>query len=361
MWSAVESASTRRARQNALTSPYDCADASLRRSEPSGTAYAAFDSGFAASSPCLASFGSTSLRPRSWSLTLVTPPNRSLPPTSATLSVNEHTQPRLDLPASSCPAARNKRSDRLEKGVSQVMSTATPAAPNGFATGSPQVQNQALASQYPGQPDAGPNRRSSISAYGVVAAPNVLPMATIPSAVQGMQLSQMQQQALLQRSQHALRPFSAAAPPSAVPPPPPRRPTGPPPAPVIERGKLEKGAPEWKVPLRKSTTVIRETEPGEEFPSISEKDQRRIKQWMERDAAYEDEVIAANYDLRVSMQTLFHQAAREQDWLGYPTDPQHRGPPRIQFPADRRAEQARGTRGPYRKPVPLYGQLLCGI
>ncbi|KAG0664242.1 SWI/SNF chromatin-remodeling complex subunit [Rhodotorula mucilaginosa] len=233
------------------------------------------------------------------------------------------------------------------------MSTATPAAPNGFATGSPQVQNQALASQYAGQPDAGPNRRSSISAYGVVAAPNVLPMATIPSAVQGMQLSQMQQQALLQRSQHALRPFSAAAPPSAVPPPPPRRPTGPPPAPVIERGELEKGAPEWKVPLRKSTTVIRETETGEEFPSVSEKDQRRIKQWMERDAAYEDEVIAANYDLRVSMQTLFHQAAREQDWLGYPTDPQHRGPPRIQFPADRRAEQARGTRGPYRKPVPL--------
>lgn len=236
------------------------------------------------------------------------------------------------------------------------MSTATPAASNGFATGSPQVQNQALANQYAGQPDAGPNRRPSVSAYGV-AAPNVLPMATIPSAVQGMQLSQMQQQALLQRSQHALHPFSAAAPPTAVPPPP-RRPTGPPPAPVIERGELEKGAPEWKVPLRKSTTVIRDTEPGEEFPSISEKDQRRIKQWMERDAEYEDEVVAANYDLRVSMQTLFHQAAREQDWLGYLTDPQQRGPPRFQFPADRRAEQTRGTRGPHRKPVPLYEHYL---
>ncbi|GAA5980031.1 hypothetical protein JCM10908_001505 [Rhodotorula pacifica] len=219
------------------------------------------------------------------------------------------------------------------------------AAPNGFATGSPHIQNQALAGQYTAAPESSGTRRPSIPTYGATTANN-LPGPNMPGAMQGMQLTQMQQQALLQRSQQQ---HLAGAPVAPVPP---RRPTGPPPAAVINRNELQDG-PEWKVPLRKSTTVIRETEPGEEFPAISDKDQQRLKQWMERDAAYEDEVIAANYDLRVSMQTLFNQAAREQDWLGYPTDPQQRGPPRIQFPSDRRAEQARGVRGQYRKPVPL--------
>lgn len=247
------------------------------------------------------------------------------------------------------------------------LSAAMPLVPNGFATGSPHIPNQTLAGLY-GVPPADatatpdPTRRPSMSAYAAAAAAgNVLPVATIPSAAQGLQLGgQVQQQALLHRNQQAgPPPFPAAAPPLALPA---RRPPGPPAAPVIERSDLDdQDGPEWKVPLRRSTTSIRATAPGEEFPTVSVQDQHRIKRWMERDAAYEDEVLAASYDLRLSMQTLFNQAAREQDWLGYPADPQQRGPPRIQFPSDRRAELAKGTRGPYRKPVPLYVRALFNL
>ncbi|GAA5864456.1 hypothetical protein JCM3774_005133 [Rhodotorula dairenensis] len=241
-------------------------------------------------------------------------------------------------------------------GVNGVqLSAAMPLAPNGFATGSPHIPNQSLAGLYAVPTEATPTRQPSVSAYAAAAASGQgLPVATIPSAGPGLQLGQVQQQALLQRNQQG----AGSLPLSTAPPPPlalpVRRPPGPPAAPVIDRAELDDPeGPEWKVPLRRSTTFIRATEPGEEFPSVSEPDQHRIKRWMERDAAYEDEVLAASYDLRVSMQTLFNKAAREQDWLGYPSDPQQRGPPRIQFPSDRRAEQAKGTRGPYRKPIPL--------
>ncbi|GAA5908806.1 hypothetical protein JCM8208_006794 [Rhodotorula glutinis] len=158
------------------------------------------------------------------------------------------------------------------------------------------------------------------------------------------------QQALLMRSQQSARvpPVASTSAPAAVMPPPP-------PPPVLPHD----GGPDYKVPVHRSYTRARETEPGEAFPAIaSVKDQERVRGWIERDAAYETELGQAKHAGRIEANALHEDLMREQDWLGYPSQPVGF---RLRTKAKKHVEEAKGKRGQLRKPVPMAKSYLREI
>ncbi|BGP12836.1 SWI/SNF chromatin-remodeling complex subunit [Rhodosporidiobolus nylandii] len=112
------------------------------------------------------------------------------------------------------------------------------------------------------------------------------------------------------------------------------------------------GGPPHKVPVHRAFVRVREMEPGEEFPSISPADQARVKGWIERDVAYEEELVGAKQARAAEANAMLEEMAKEQDWLG-PLQPQPQGKFRLRFPDVKVKEEARGKRGELRQPVPL--------
>ncbi|GAA6001708.1 hypothetical protein JCM10207_002277 [Rhodosporidiobolus poonsookiae] len=153
-----------------------------------------------------------------------------------------------------------------------------------------------------------------------------------PAVAQGLTA---QQQALLQRAQQPSRQTPSSAPPFFP----------------------SDGGPAPKVPVHRAYSRIRDTEPGEPFPSISPADQARVKQWIERDAAHEEAVVEARQGMRSEVNSMMEEMLREQDWLG-PIEAQPRGKFRLRFPQDKALEEAKGKKGQLRQPAaPLKAQL----
>ncbi|GAA5823629.1 hypothetical protein JCM3770_000703 [Rhodotorula araucariae] len=159
------------------------------------------------------------------------------------------------------------------------------------------------------------------------------------------------QQALLMRSQQVARPppvASTSGTAAAVAP-------LPPPPSVLPHD----GGPAYKVPVHRSFTRVRETEPGEEFPSIpSAKDQEHLKAWIDRDVAYEAELGQARHAMRVEVNAMHEERMKEQDWLGYPAAPVGF---RLRTKVVKQMEEAKGKRGALRKPVPMSKSYLRSI
>ncbi|GAA5904355.1 hypothetical protein JCM6882_003204 [Rhodosporidiobolus microsporus] len=184
-----------------------------------------------------------------------------------------------------------------------------------------------LPSSAPRRPSV-PGHNSSFSGSGTPAQAN----AAVPNP------SNSHQQALLLRSQQNARTFFSGSPgggslplPSALP---------------------ADGGPPHKVPVHRAFSRIRETDPGEDFPSIPEGDQPRVQQWIERDIEYEEELVEAKRAQHDLAKEMLEEMAREQDWLG-PLDPQPRGKFRLRFPQEKVVEEQRGKKGPLRVPVAL--------
>ncbi|GAA5978484.1 hypothetical protein JCM11641_007960 [Rhodosporidiobolus odoratus] len=112
------------------------------------------------------------------------------------------------------------------------------------------------------------------------------------------------------------------------------------------------GGPPHKVAVHGHFARVRETEPGEPFPSISEADQPRVKAWIERDLAYEVELEQAKQTRAREAKERYEGMMTEQDWLG-PLHPQPQGKLRLRFPEHKVQEEAKGKRGSLRAPVPL--------
>ncbi|GAA5834515.1 hypothetical protein JCM9279_004339 [Rhodotorula babjevae] len=194
-----------------------------------------------------------------------------------------------------------------------------------------------------------------LPAMGSPALANPLPPPRRPSVPStsnpyGNQQLSAHQQALLMRSQQSARapPVASTSAPAPVMPPPPPPPT-----------LAHDGGPAYKVPVHRSYTRARETEPGEAFPAIaSVKDQERVKGWLERDAAYETELGQAKHAGRVEANALHEDLLREQDWLGYPSQPTGF---RLRTKAKKHVDEAKGKRGQLRKPIPMAKSYLREI
>lgn len=94
-------------------------------------------------------------------------------------------------------------------------------------------------------------------------------------------------------------------------------------------------------------------DPGVEFPSIAPEDQQRVKSWMERDVAYEKELLGMKRQRKYELSALAQDVMTREDWLGGPDE---RPPPRmrIRMDADRSRENARGKRGSERKEIKMW-------
>lgn len=137
-----------------------------------------------------------------------------------------------------------------------------------------------------------------------------------------------QQQALLLRQQQAARQASGSTPLSA--------PTD--------------GGPPFAVPVYPLFTRITPMEPGVEFPFLEPADQQRVKSWMERDLAYEKELLAAKRTRKTELNGIAQEVFTREDWLGGPDE----RPParmRIRMEADRSREHSKGKRGAERKEI----------
>lgn len=137
-----------------------------------------------------------------------------------------------------------------------------------------------------------------------------------------------QQQALLLRQQQAARQASGSLPLSA--------PTD--------------GGPPFAVPVYPLFTRVTPMEPGVDFPSIEPADQQRVKSWMERDLAYEKELLEAKRTRKMETNSIAQEVFTRQDWLGAPDE----RPParmRIRMVADRSREHSKGKRGAERKEI----------
>ncbi|GAA6035788.1 hypothetical protein NBRC10512_006089 [Rhodotorula toruloides] len=238
---------------------------------------------------------------------------------------------------------------------------------NGFATGGLQAM-QGLQG-YPGQGMAGPGTplqaqqrldasSTSSTPFAFPGAPGGAPVAFPPQPVlQPSSAMTPTQQALLLRSQQTAR-SAPGAPPlasssNAAP-----QPTPPVAAPEIPHD----GGPPFRVAPHRAFTRVRETDPGEPFPNIASDDQRRAKKWIERDAVYEDELVAAKHGFRRDMGAFMEEVVREQDWLGPVMDPQmSRGQFRLRFGEDKVKEEANGKRGQLRRPIPLSKPYLRSV
>ena len=202
---------------------------------------------------------------------------------------------------------------------------------NGYARPSPAMSQHALPLPAMGSP-----------ALANQPAPPRRPSVPSTSHPYGAQQLTAHQQALLLRSQQSARapPVASTSAPAAAMPPPPPPPTLP-----------HDGGPAYKVPVHRSYTRARDTEPGEAFPAIaSVRDQERVKGWIERDAAYETELSQAKHAGRVEANALHEDLVREQDWLGYPSQPAGF---RMRTKAKKHVDEAKGKRGQLRKPIPM--------
>ncbi|GAA5994848.1 uncharacterized protein JCM10292_004388 [Rhodotorula paludigena] len=232
-----------------------------------------------------------------------------------------------------------------------------PPGLNGYPTGSPAVAQGGIAYQGAGAaafgtPTPAPRRPSVPGATG--------PFAYAPGAPAQAGAAQLNahQQALLLRSQQAARAAGgpvastsggAAGPAAAA-------------APVQPPLVPHDGGPAFKVPVHRSYTRIRDTEPGEEFPSIATPaDQARVKAWIERDGAYEVEVLQAKQAARAEASAMYEELLREQDWYGFSSQPGTQSQFRPRGKQLKYREEASGKRGPLRKPVPMSKSYLRNI
>lgn len=107
------------------------------------------------------------------------------------------------------------------------------------------------------------------------------------------------------------------------------------------------GGPPYKVPLHPLFTRVQQLEPGQPFPSIEAADQRRVKQWMERDLAYEAELAVARRGKRVEQGQIQQDVLMREDWLGG-VDRASPGRLKIKF------EETKGKRGLHRKGINMW-------
>lgn len=110
------------------------------------------------------------------------------------------------------------------------------------------------------------------------------------------------------------------------------------------------GAPPHKIPVRSGYARVAPTEPGDPFPSISPRDQARVKNWIERDVDFERELADARQRKRTEINAFAEDVVTGQDWLGPPGPP---GQFKIRWDDDKDREQASKSRGPLRRPVKL--------
>ena len=112
------------------------------------------------------------------------------------------------------------------------------------------------------------------------------------------------------------------------------------------------GGPPFSVPLYPFFTRATPMEPGVEFPTISAQDQQRVKSWMERDVAFEKELMGVKRQRKYELGAIAQDVVTREDWLGGPDE---RPPPRmrIRMESDRSREHARGKRGGERKEIKL--------
>lgn len=112
------------------------------------------------------------------------------------------------------------------------------------------------------------------------------------------------------------------------------------------------GGPPFAAPLYPFFTRATPMEPGAEFPSISAKDQQRVKSWMQRDVGYEKELMGNKRQRKYELGAIAQDVMTREDWLGGPDE---RPPPRmrIRMDADRSRELARGKRGGERKEIKM--------
>ncbi|GEM06380.1 SWI/SNF-related matrix-associated actin-dependent regulatorof chromatin subfamily B member 1 [Rhodotorula toruloides] len=230
---------------------------------------------------------------------------------------------------------------------------------NGFATGGRQTM-QGLQGYAGGQAIVGPGAplqaAQRLDASPISSTPLAYPGATggapiafpTQSTLQSSSATTPTQQALLLPSQQNVR-SAPVAPPLAS------SSTAPQPAPIIAASEIpHDGGPPFKVAPHRTFTRVRETDPGEPFPSIAPDDQRRVKNWIERDVVYEEELVAAKQGFRRDMGGFMEDVVREQDWLGPVMDPHvSRGQFRLRFDEDKAKEEANGKRGQLRRPIPV--------
>jgi hypothetical protein len=73
------------------------------------------------------------------------------------------------------------------------------------------------------------------------------------------------------------------------------------------------GGPPYKVPIHPIFTRIQPLEPGQPFPTINAQDQSRVKQWMERDLAYESELAIARRGKRAEQGQIQQDVLMRED------------------------------------------------
>lgn len=106
------------------------------------------------------------------------------------------------------------------------------------------------------------------------------------------------------------------------------------------------GGPPYKVPIHPIFTRIQPLEPGQPFPTINAQDQSRVKQWMERDLAYESELAIARRGKRAEQGQIQQDVLMREDWLG---GVDRVGPGRLKIRYD-----VKGKHGLHRKEVKMY-------
>lgn len=112
------------------------------------------------------------------------------------------------------------------------------------------------------------------------------------------------------------------------------------------------GGPPFAVPIHPLFTRMVPLEPGVDFPAIEPTDQQRVKSWMERDLAYEQELVTIKRTRKMELNAMAQDVFTREDWLGAPDE---RPPPRmrIRMEADRSRENGRGKRGAERKEIKM--------
>jgi hypothetical protein len=205
----------------------------------------------------------------------------------------------------------------------------------GYAGASPLVGGAASlpTGQRPGFP---PSSASHLSGYGHPGTPQHAAQALASSST-----ATPQQLALLQRNQLSRPSPSAAHNPS------------------FSLVPVEDG-PSHKYPVHRSFSRVRETEPGEPFPSIPPSEQPRVQAWIERDLRFEEETAAARVERARGAQGMVAAMVEEQDWLG-PLEGNGKERFKLRWPEEKVKEELKGVRGKLRTPVLLYVSFLCSL
>lgn len=111
------------------------------------------------------------------------------------------------------------------------------------------------------------------------------------------------------------------------------------------------GGPPFKVPVNMSYSRLSQIPSGQPFPSIASVDQVRVKQWMDRDSAFEREATVIRSKRRQEVAELADEAAHRQDWLGGDGP---RGRFKVRSDAERSKDMQRGKRGPVRRELKVF-------